>query len=91
LIAFKLGDLVEPTADWGRLLARFPEAIPRGAVRAIAPWGSGQVLYVGADPRPFVADCFRLVLRPRPRPLVKKRKPARRRSRRRTLFDPSKR
>jgi len=57
---FHVGDQVAPRATWRKLMRRFPGIVPSGKVRAIAPWGGDQVLYVGRDPRPFAAYVFKL-------------------------------
>ena len=52
---FAIGDRVRPTAAWCD--AQTP-AIPAGIVRKVEPFGRGQVLWIIADPRPYVAGIF---------------------------------
>lgn len=52
---FTVGDRVRPRGEWRD--AQTP-SIPAGVVRRAEPFGRGQVLYVGDDPRPYVAGIF---------------------------------
>ena len=54
-LPFAVGDSVRPTFDWRDALS---PPIPWGIVRRVEPWGLGQVLYVGDDPKPYVAGIF---------------------------------
>ncbi len=51
---FEVGDLVRPKPEWRDT----PNNVPSGRVRAIAPWGKDGALYVGDEPRAFVAYVF---------------------------------
>ncbi len=52
---FVVGDYVVPKAEWQ---GHWP--VPTGYVKNIGSWGGRPdgVLYVGDDPRPFIADVF---------------------------------
>lgn len=52
---FFVGDRVRPTAEWRD--GNTPE-IPEGEVKRVEPFGMGQVLYVGDDPKPYVSGIF---------------------------------
>lgn len=52
---FTVGDRVRPVAAWRD--AQTP-MIPYGLVRKVEPFGRGQVLWVGDDPKPYVAGIF---------------------------------
>lgn len=56
--AFKIGDNVRPTPEWRDAIT--PQ-IPWGKIKDASPFGEGQVLRVGDDPRWYIAGCFEIV------------------------------
>lgn len=47
------GDTVQPSPAWAG-----SGLVPSGTVRAVVPWGGGQVVFVAGDHRGLVADVF---------------------------------
>ncbi|RAI44720.1 hypothetical protein [Rhodoplanes roseus] len=54
---FAVGDRVKPGPGWEPVDVR-ERRVPQGEVKAVMPWGSGQLLLVGDETRWFGAGTF---------------------------------